>query len=82
MHLGIPVIASQVSAIPEVAGNAALYIHPENKVEIADAMYKIVTDTKLRAQLIENGKLRAQYFSWDLSAQKVAEIICGNEKKL
>jgi hypothetical protein len=45
-------------------------------------MYKIVTDTKLRAQLIENGKLRAQYFSWDLSAQKVAEIICGNEKKL
>lgn len=82
MHLGIPVIASQVSAIPEVAGNAALYIHPENKEEIADAMYKIVTDTKLRAQLIENGKLRAQYFSWDLSAQKVAEIIRGYEKKL
>lgn len=79
MHLGVPIIASNVSAIPEVAGAAAVYIAPDNIEAIAEAMNKIVSDIKLRTQLIENGKQRAQYFSWDSSAQKVAEIIRGYE---
>lgn len=75
MHLGVPIIASDTSAMPEIVGNSAILVHPEDSGEIAAAMYKIVTDESLRTQLIENGKLRAPYFDWDISAQKVAALI-------
>ena len=47
----------------EVKGAACVY-SPDNIEAIAEAMNKIVNDIKLRTQLIENGKQRAQYFSW------------------
>lgn len=65
---GTPVITSNVSSMPEVAGDAAIITDPFNPDEIAKAMRAITTNTKLRSQLIEKGKLRAQLFSWDKTA--------------
>ncbi len=63
-----PVIASNVTSLPEVAGDAALFIDPFSVDSIADAMQKIATDENLRKDLIEKGKLRKQEFSWQKSA--------------
>lgn len=75
MYLGVPVIASNVSSIPEIVGNAGILVAPDNTAEIAQAMQTISINTKLRDELIEKGKLRAQDFSWNISAKKIASII-------
>jgi len=67
-NAGTPVITSNVSSMPEVAGDAAIITDPFNPDEIAKAMRAITTNTRLRSQLIEKGKLRAQLFSWDKTA--------------
>jgi len=63
-----PVIASNVTSLPEIAGDAALFIDPFSVDSIAEAMHKIATDENLRKDLIEKGKLRKQEFSWQKSA--------------
>lgn len=75
MSSGIPVITSNVSSMPEVAGNAAILVNPDDTVEIANAMNEMVMNEKLRNELIRKGKERAQYFDWNTSAKKIAEII-------
>ena len=75
MSFGIPVISSNVSSMPEVAGNAAILVNPNDTVEIANAMNEMVMNEKLRNELIQKGKERAQYFDWDISAKKIVEII-------
>lgn len=77
MSMGIPVVTSNVSALPEIADGAAILVNPANITEIADAMYVVITNNELRTQLIAKGKQRAQFFNWDTSAQKVADIILG-----
>lgn len=72
------VITSNVTSMPEVAGNAALLIDPFNAQEIADAMDRIQTDSEFRNSLIEKGKQRAKLFSWD----KTAESIWNSIKKV
>jgi len=63
-----PVIASNVTSLPEVAGDAALFIDPFSVDSISDAMQKIATDENLRKDLIKKGKIRKQEFSWQKSA--------------
>jgi glycosyltransferase involved in cell wall biosynthesis len=75
MSLGIPVICSNVSAMPEVAGNAALLVRPDNTIEIAAAMNELIINDVLRNDLIAKGKIRATYFDWNTSAEKVVDII-------
>jgi glycosyltransferase involved in cell wall biosynthesis len=75
MSLGIPVICSNVSAMPEVAGNAALLVQPDNTIEIAAAMNELIINDVLRNDLIAKGKIRATYFDWNTSAEKVVDII-------
>lgn len=72
-HAGVPVIGSQTSSIPEVAGNAALLVDPFNTQAIANAMKRITFDPNFRKDLIEKGKIRGSQFSWD----KTAEIFWG-----
>ncbi len=67
---GIPVITSNVSAIPEVAGDAALLTDPFNIKEIAEAMKKVTFVTDLRKKLVEKGFQRSQMFSWDKTAEE------------
>jgi glycosyltransferase involved in cell wall biosynthesis len=74
MASGTPVVTSNVSSLPEVAGDAALLINPYEPAAIADAMYRVLTDEPLRRSLREKGLRRAAQFSWEASARRVREI--------
>jgi glycosyltransferase involved in cell wall biosynthesis len=71
----VPVITSNITSMPEVAGEAAWLVNPFSTAEITDAMEKIAEDEQLRARLIELGKKRSQVFSWDISAQHFWNVI-------
>lgn len=75
MACGTPVITSNLSSMPEVAGDAALLVDPYNEAAIADAMKAIVTDSQLREQLRQKGLDRASHFSWQKTASQTAEIL-------
>lgn len=68
MYAEIPVISSNTTSMPEVAGNAAIYTDPCNANEIVESMFKLVSNASLRNQLIENGRKRRAMFCWDTSA--------------
>ena len=72
MACGTPVITSNLSALPEVAGDAALLVDPFDVRALADAMERIVQDEPLRATLRAKGLERAKQFSWDASVAEVA----------
>ncbi len=72
---GTPVITSQVTAMPEVAGQAALLVNPFRTEEIADAMKKITFVPNLRKELVEKGFQRCKIFSWDKAAEQFWENI-------
>lgn len=65
MMAGIPVITSRCSALPEVAGDAALLVNPFDEDELAGALCRLAADHALRASLIERGRARARCFSWE-----------------
>jgi glycosyltransferase involved in cell wall biosynthesis len=67
----VPIICSNISSMPEVAGDAAISITPDNEQDIASAMYTISRDEKLRNQLIENGKSQLKKYNWDDAADIV-----------
>lgn len=75
MKCEIPIIASNVTSLPEVAGDAALLVSPDNTTQIADAMIKVSHDNDLRLQLINSGKLRAEMFSWEKTASMIWDSI-------
>ncbi len=72
---GTPVITSNVTSMPEVAGDAALIVDPFNPGEIAGAMHRIETDKNLREELITKGLERYKVFSWDVSARRLMEMV-------
>lgn len=74
MASGAPVITSNTSSMPEVAGKAALIIDPFNTSTLTDAMKKICNDEPLRQQLISEGLVQAGKFSWKQMAQQVLEL--------
>lgn len=75
MSLGIPVITSNIASMREIISDAGILVSPTNAQEIAQAMHTITANTKLRDELIQKGKLRAQTFNWKISAKKIASII-------
>ena len=74
MSLGIPIVTSKTSSLPEVVGNAAILVNPNSTSNIQNALTKIIKSEKLRQKLIKRGLLQAQKFSWDLTAQKTLKI--------
>ena len=74
MACGVPVITSNTSSMPEVAGDAALLIDPYKPEEITAAMVRVITDKKLQAEMISKGFAQAAKFSWKAMAQHVLEI--------
>jgi glycosyltransferase involved in cell wall biosynthesis len=79
MACGVPVVTSNVTAMPEVAGDAALLVDPTSVEEIAEAMMQIVGDDSIRRQLREKGLARAERFSWSKTAGRVREILRTNQ---
>lgn len=69
MSHGVPVASSNAGALPEVCGEAALMFDPYSVEAIADAIRRIVTDTGLRARLVEAGPARASSFTWTKAAE-------------
>ncbi len=75
MAASTPVITSNVSSLPEVAGTAAVMIDPASAGEIAAAMELVAEDSGTRTLLIERGKKRASQFTWEKTARKTLEIL-------
>ena len=69
MTLGTPVVTSNTSSLPEVAGDSALLVNPHNSFEIAEAILAIINNSQLRQNLILKGKQRAKQFSWTKTAR-------------
>ncbi len=74
MACGTPVVTSNVSSLPEVVGDAAVLVNPENVFDIARGIREALLDEPLRAELICRGKARAARFSWDRTARAVLDI--------
>ncbi len=72
--LSVPVLTSNVSSMPEVAGNAALLVDPYSEAEIAKAMEKICTDSELRKKLRKRGRERLKAFSWKRAARQTLKV--------
>jgi alpha-1,3-rhamnosyl/mannosyltransferase len=70
---GRPALSSSTSAIPEVAGDAALLVDPEDDDAIAAGLVRILTDEPLRAELMAKGPARAAAFSWAATARTTVE---------
>lgn len=68
MTLGTPVVTSNNSSLPEVAGDAALLINPNEPMQLAEAILKLISDSQLRQEFIDKGKERAKTFSWERTA--------------
>jgi glycosyltransferase involved in cell wall biosynthesis len=74
MALGVPVVASGTSSIPEVAGDAALLVDPEDAAAIEAALLRLLRDDGLRATLIDKGLRRAARFSWVETARRTFAV--------
>ena len=74
MASGTPVVTSNVSSLPEVAGDAAVLVDPYRPEAIADGIERVLSDEALRRDLRAKGLARARQFSWEASVRRVREI--------
>ena len=72
---GVPVVTSNVSSVPEVANGSALLINPNNAEDMADAVYKIISDESFKKDLIKKGLKNVQRFSWEKCAREIAKLL-------
>jgi glycosyltransferase involved in cell wall biosynthesis len=70
---GTPVVTSNVSSLPEVVGNAAVLVNPENVFEIMRALHRVLMDQSLRDRMKERGYQQAAKFSWETSVRRILE---------
>jgi glycosyltransferase involved in cell wall biosynthesis len=74
MSRGVPVVASDTSALPEVAGDAAVRVDPTDVSEIAEALARVLTDRELAESLRRRGRERAAGFSWAATAHATLDV--------
>ena len=70
MTLGTPVVTSNTSSIPEVAGDGAILINPDEILELAEGILKVISDQKIKQDLIIKGRKQSQNFSWEKTAKE------------
>ena len=75
MQLETPVICSDRSSLPEVAGDAAVYVDPENYEEVADAINRVVTGKIDTHELCKRGSDNVKRFAWEKSGLKYREVL-------
>lgn len=75
MHAETPIVAANATALPEVAGDAAILVDPFSENDIAAALVRVFADENLRRELIEKGRLQREKFSWDAAAGALADLI-------
>ncbi len=69
------VVTSASSSLPEVGGDAALRVDPHDAIDLADAIYRVLTETHLREDLIERGLKWVKGFSWRRTAEQMSRLI-------
>lgn len=74
LAMGLPVAASRMSALPEMAGDAAIYFDPESSADIADKLHTVLSDEKLRQALRGRAINRAAAFSWKQTAAQTLKV--------
>jgi glycosyltransferase involved in cell wall biosynthesis len=75
MYCDVPVITSKVSSMPEVGGEAAIYVDPASVESIKEAMLKMFCDINLRDALIEKARIQRSKFTWDKTAELLWQSI-------
>ena len=74
MAHGTPVVTSNISSLPEVVGNAAVLVNPENVFEIMRALHRVLVDQALRDKICVRACEQVKKFSWDASAQRILAV--------
>ncbi|MBI5728618.1 MAG: glycosyltransferase family 4 protein [Candidatus Magasanikbacteria bacterium] len=74
MQYGVPVVASNRSCLPEVLGEAAMYVDPENPEQLSDALHAVLTDENLRATCRAKARLELQRYSWERLARETRAV--------
>jgi glycosyltransferase involved in cell wall biosynthesis len=77
MQCGIPMITSNVTSMPEVAGDAALTVDPLRPQEIADALARLWREPETAARLVQNARQRRGLYTWDRAASAVWDVLAG-----
>ena len=75
MQLETPVVCSGLSSLPEVVGDAALLVNPQDVDEVAQALIKVTTDSAYAQELVEKGLLNAERFNWEKTGDKYREVL-------
>ena len=74
MASGTPVVCSNAASLPEVVGDAAIQVSPENEAALADAIVRALTDGTLREQMVARGIAQAAKFSWSRAARETTDV--------
>lgn len=74
MACGCPVVTSNTSSLPEVVGEAGIMVNPYDTDSLAQAMRQILTDDKLRDEMIRKGLKQSKKFSWEKTAEQTQEV--------
>ena len=74
-HVGVPVVTSDSSSLPEVGGEAAVYCDPTEPVSIAEAVYSIINNPTQKKDLIEKGLENVKRFSWEKCTTEIANLL-------
>lgn len=75
MACGTPVIASNLSSVPEVVGEGGLLVNPYDPVQLTQAMHQVMVDDQLRTELIDRGYKWVNRFSWKQTAAEIAKLL-------
>ena len=75
MACGCPVVVSDTTSLPEVCGDAAVYVDPTDIKSIADGILKVLGDDKLREEMVKKGYLWAKGFTWEKTARETLAVI-------
>jgi len=74
MASGTPVVSSNVTSLPEINGEAALYFDPKNPDQMAEKIFQVLTNPELKSQLIQKGFIQAAKYSWQNCSQETLKI--------
>ena len=82
LHCEVPVLCSNTSALPEVAGDAALLVNPETVADIAAGLTRLHADAALRTELVGRGRRQREQFDWNVAAEAVWGILAETARPL